>query len=152
MKPSYGTTVGSECTVQVSSGNFCSRKAQESLPFPICLDHAIKLHAAMTELTRKTIIETGGRGFAKERTDRDKRSVVYYIDLPGDMVKIGYTTNLDMRRKSLRVDRSAILATEPGGQTLERKRHAQFSDERIGQRENFQKSDRLMNHIASLAK
>lgn len=150
----YGKMAGTECTVQRDLGDFCSKKAHPGLPFPICLDHAIKLHAAMTEAVRHEIrYGNGAAGFTRERRALDKQSVVYYIRLTGsDLVKIGYTTNLDRRRQQLRADRKEILATEPGGPTIERKRHAQFAAERVDERENFRMSKRLMDHIASLAK
>lgn len=76
--------------------------------------------------------------------------VVYYL-LLGDRIKIGTTIHLRNRLKSLRVDDRAVLATEPGGLELERRRHLQFATERLGRREDFAISARLMDHIRSLS-
>lgn len=51
------------------------------------------------------------------------QSVVYYISLR-DHIKIGYTTNMKSRMTALMPD--AVLATEPGGRDVEKKRHRQF--------------------------
>jgi len=77
---------------------------------------------------------------------RTPSAVVYYIDL-GEHIKIGFTTSLDRRLSALRVDREQLLAYEPGGRDLEKQRHREFKAERLGQRENFRKSERLMRHI-----
>ena len=79
----------------------------------------------------------------------DTRRIVYYIRI-GEHVKIGTTTNLRERMVALRADGRDLLATEPGRYDVETLRHRQFADERIGRRENFAMSDRLMEHIRSL--
>lgn len=84
-----------------------------------------------------------------ERADRERRAVVYYLDL-GDRIKIGFTTNLPERVAALRLDQDVVMATEPGGRDVERRRHEQFADERYGRREDFAPSDRLLQHIWSL--
>lgn len=79
-----------------------------------------------------------------------ERSVVYYVRT-GLYVKIGYTSNLKARLSSLRLDPTALLATEPGGRALEAQRHAEFADERIDpRREDFALSLRLQEHIREL--
>lgn len=77
---------------------------------------------------------------------RRKRSVVYYVRIV-DHVKIGYTIHLPSRIHSLRVDRSAVLAVEPGWREIEAERHATFAAERVSKRENFNPSRRLLAHI-----
>lgn len=85
----------------------------------------------------------------QERT-RDEwhadRSVVYYVRI-GDYVKIGYTIYLPARISTLRVDRPALLAVEPGWREKEAERHVQFAAERQGRRENFNPSRRLLAHV-----
>jgi hypothetical protein len=65
-----------------------------------------------------------------ERKAEEKRqgAVVYYMRL-GDMVKIGWTTNLATRKA--KINPQEILATEPGDATVERERHKQFADLRV---------------------
>lgn len=52
-------------------------------------------------------------------------SVVYYLKL-GNRVKIGTSTNLKARLKA--VPYEILIAVEPGGNALERRRHAQFAN------------------------
>lgn len=77
------------------------------------------------------------------------QTVVYYVRI-GDHVKIGYTCNLKQRLVALRVAEDAVLATEPGARELERRRHLQFADERVGRREDFNPSKRLLAHLDAL--
>ena len=73
-------------------------------------------------------------------------SLVYYLRF-GDRVKIGFTTNLSERLKSIPHDE--VLATEAGPMRVERERHAEFADLRvIG--EWFRYEEPLISHIASL--
>lgn len=76
------------------------------------------------------------------------QSVVYYI-ARGDLIKIGHTTNMVHRMSALQPD--AVLATEPGGEQLERRRHQQFRHLRapLGH-EYFTSGDDLMAHIAAI--
>lgn len=86
---------------------------------------------------------------AIEQTKDDwsrSRSVVYYVRLDRH-VKIGYTVNLTPRISSLRVDRDAVMAVEPGWREVEAERHQQFAEERVGKREDFNPSRRLLAHI-----
>lgn len=76
----------------------------------------------------------------------EAQSVVYYIRI-GDHVKIGFTSNLRERLKALRVYTDNLLATEPGGRAVEAQRHQEFAAERVGRRENFNPSRRLLAHI-----
>ena len=77
-------------------------------------------------------------------------SFVYYVRI-GDHVKIGFTTRLRQRLSDLRVDHENLLAVEPGGRELETQRHREFAAERVGKRENFNPSPRLLAHIKALS-
>lgn len=77
--------------------------------------------------------------------------VVYYLRLASGHIKIGYTTNIKQRMANLRCSDDALLATEPGGREVEARRHAQFADERIGRKEDFEASPRLLAHAWRLA-
>jgi len=78
-----------------------------------------------------------------------EQSIVYYIQLTGNRVKIGYTTNMVRRMTALRVRIADVLATEPGGYQLETARHRQFGYLREGRLENFDAQPALMAHIAA---
>lgn len=91
------------------------------------------------------------RSAAAARAVREEGAIVYYLRVADDRIKIGYTTNLKQRLSNLRLDRSAVLATEPGGRDVEFRRHHEFADERYGRREDFAASDELLAHIRRLA-
>lgn len=86
-----------------------------------------------------------------ERRRNDLEHVqVYYVLLSPGIVKIGYTKFILNRMASFRASLSALLATEPGGREVEKRRHAQFAQERIGRREDFRLTPRLQSHIESM--
>lgn len=85
----------------------------------------------------------------RERERIAAASVVYYVRT-GRYIKIGYTADLRQRLYSLRLDPTAVLATEPGGRQLEAQRHEQFAEDRIGRREDFAPSLALLEHIREL--
>jgi hypothetical protein len=74
--------------------------------------------------------------------------VVYYLRR-GSSVKIGTTFNPRQRFAVLRHDE--VLAFELGDRTLERQRHVEFADDRLGTSEWFELTPRLAAHIAALA-
>lgn len=74
--------------------------------------------------------------------------VVYYLGY-ADRVKIGTTAN--PRQRFAAIWHDDLLAFERGDRALERRRHAQFADERYERTEWFHLSDRLRAHIAAVA-
>jgi hypothetical protein len=74
--------------------------------------------------------------------------VVYYLRLD-ERVKIGTTFNPKQRFAAL--THEEVLAFEPGDRTVERARHAEFADDRLGTSEWFALTPRLRAHIAALA-
>jgi len=82
---------------------------------------------------------------------REREGVVYYVQLTGGRVKIGWTRDLEARMSVFRARMEDVLATEPGAYNIEKRRHRQFASDRIGRTEEFVQSDRLMAHIARLA-
>jgi hypothetical protein len=74
-------------------------------------------------------------------------SVVYYMRMR-DLVKIGTTTSpVRVRQSQLMADE--VLATEPGGYELEKKRHRQFDQYRY-RGERFYPGPELLAHIATI--
>lgn len=73
-------------------------------------------------------------------------SVVYYIENAG-LVKIGTSYQVEQRAYAIG---GKVLATEPGSYGLERERHHQFADSRVGRTEWFQPTPALRQHIAAL--
>jgi hypothetical protein len=74
--------------------------------------------------------------------------VVYYLGY-ADRVKIGTTAN--PRQRFTAIWHEDLLALERGDRALERRRHAQFAEERYERTEWFRHSDRLRTHIAAVA-
>ena len=98
-------------------------------PIPLCSDHFIKVVAASMQVSKAAVGEfnaanSKAKGPVENRTEvRDGQVFVYYIQF-GDRVKIGSTSNLKKRLWSLPHDK--VLAIEPGGLTVERRRQKQF--------------------------
>lgn len=83
--------------------------------------------------------------------------IVYYLRnaaiLDGSPVKIGTTANLPVRIEQLQrtLDLAlAVIVWEPGGYTLERRRHGQFARSRIGKTEWFWCELPLVEHMIRL--
>ncbi len=145
----YGECCWPECEKRIEAG------------WPLCERHYRKVGARF--LSERSIFspEMGREhrerqqqeyqeSLVRHRAAVEAQAQVYYVRI-GDYVKIGYSINVAQRMRSLRVDPDALLATEPGGLMLEQQRHAQFADERVGKRENFNPSRRLLAHIAALS-
>jgi hypothetical protein len=75
-----------------------------------------------------------------------RERVVYYLRF-ADRIKIGSSFSLAGRLQS--VPHDELLATEPGGRSLERRRHGQFAAYRITG-EWFSAARPLMEHIAAI--
>lgn len=74
--------------------------------------------------------------------------VVYYLRLD-DRVKIG--TTFTPRQRFAALPHDEVLAFERGGRALERQRHAEFAEDRLGTSEWFALSGRIRAHVATLA-
>lgn len=74
--------------------------------------------------------------------------VVYYIRYR-ERIKIGTSANPRQRLASLWHDE--VLAFERGDRTLERRRHDQFADHRLGRSEWFAEHEELHRHIRDVA-
>lgn len=75
--------------------------------------------------------------------------VVYYMRING-RIKVGFTTDLTKRSRAYPPD-TELLAVEPGGKSLERRRHEQFSRYLDRGREWFVEGPGLVEHIRSLS-
>jgi hypothetical protein len=77
---------------------------------------------------------------------------VYYVRLGEDHIKIGTSIHFPQRMNELRVvDHANILAVEPGGRDVEKRRHKQFDHLRYHiYREDFRAGRDLMEHIAAV--
>jgi hypothetical protein len=146
------------CTAQLGSGAFCDARGMVDMPFPICARHARQIYERMREHEASRLESAVDRARAKVVTPEvlaaraetrrryEEQAVVYYMKI-GPHIKIGTTKNLRERIKALRCDPIDLLATEPGGREVEAERHRQFADDRLGRREDFKPSRRLLAHI-----
>ena len=158
------------CAVQLpNSEQICGKPSVPDPPFPICVEHLAKIlrrfrrNPEPIEISRERIkidqfrraeeleAQANERAAARQAF-LENQAVVYYVALPGDMVKIGTTVNLAGRLAQLRLDDDAVLATEPGTYPLERARKREFAEYRIGKRENFTRGERLLSHIDMLVR
>lgn len=117
-----------------------SRDVEDSDGLPLCRRH---YDVVTSRYVGNIQLRSGFR--------KQANAVVYYVRI-GDHIKIGFTTQLKSRMYSLYVEPLDLLATEPGGRTLEADRHRQFAAERVSpQRELFEPSPRLLAHIVRMA-
>ena len=153
------------CSILRPTGNLCGRLVDMGAPFPICAHHAQRLYEYMLRICPppqpEQSVEYKRYLLAKETADEraalraerkaafERQSQVYYVRI-GDHIKIGYTVNMYQRLIGLRVSAEDVLATEPGARALEAQRHAEFAAERIGRKENFNPSPRLLAHIEAV--
>lgn len=80
-------------------------------------------------------------------------SVVYYVRLDANRIKIGVSSDLAARMKAYRATRDQVLAVEPGGQRLEMQRHREFAQLRLswpGVREEYEPGRELTSWIEQL--
>ncbi len=114
------------------------------LPMAFCNHCSAKLP------TDENYIEAVRELFAREeaKAERGDAGVVYYMQF-GNRIKIGFTTDLDARSKS--VPNDEVLAAEPGSYELERVRHKEFAAHKVkSMKEWFTISPELALHIASV--
>lgn len=93
-------------------------------------------------------------GIVRPYASPTKEGLVYYIGTQfGGVCKIGTTVELPVRIRRLErrqpAARFEVLATEPGGIELERRRHRQFAAAYF-QGEWYWMTDELRQHIAAL--
>lgn len=123
----------------------------------ICSEAVEALRVGRMVRTHEMNRTIDGIRLEREQEERRRRieqanPVVYYVELTGGRIKIGWTTDLARRLVELRLRPDDVLATEPGGRSHEALRHRQFALERIGRSEEFRQSDALRRHIASLTR
>ncbi len=126
------------CSGYASASMRCTEQVTVQLAsVPLCDTHRLAvIHAATT-------------------TSEDVPFVYYIGDPATQLVKIGFTTLLKKRVAMHRNARPAalLLATEPGGRSVERARHRQFRHLRRPQgpeTEWFQRCPELMEHVSQV--
>lgn len=152
------------CTVQLWGGEFCDAPSAEDVPFPICMRHALRLFRHMGQRLREyennmpKMLQVIADQIDENRARDAKRAaskktivhdpVVYYV-LVGSLMKIGTSTNLRRRLLAYPPNRR-LLATEPGGRSVESRRHAEFADLLDSGREWFRFEGTLVEWVQSI--
>lgn len=135
----------------------CKATLPASQKLPVCEVCGIKIAAvyALDAASYDPAVREAFRELAARRERRRAElaasSVVYYVRLSDDRIKIGYTGKLKARMADLRVHPSDLLALEPGGRDVEKARHIQFAADRIAKKlEEFRPSAQLCEWIGGL--
>ena len=147
------------CTAQRPNGSFCEDESLPDAPFPICLTHAAQVLRFVNDHIPRDpseriaalvprAVDQHRKREAPIKELRERKSVVYYLRV-GALVKIGTTENLPARLRGYPPD-TVVLAVEPGGEVVEKRRHAQFRDDLSHGNEWFRPSLALMQHIADV--
>jgi hypothetical protein len=141
------------CTAQREDESFCDSPSVPDAPFPICVKHLAQAAEFLTSIapdvmTAFMISATGVDGSFLRVNAEPYRSVIYYVRV-GATIKIGVTGRVKQRMASY-PPHSVLLATEPGGDELEKQRHRQFRGDLAAGREWFHPSVDLITHINGL--
>lgn len=156
------------CTA-VNEGADCTAEATMKDPVPLCDEHVLQIVLLAVPDLVATALRQAKAGMSPVTLAPDERAaviagarprpigaylrgvhgpVVYFAD-SGNRIKIGHSTNLRNRIRSLSLQEKDIVLLLQGGLTLERALQANFAKERIDATEWFAKSDRLMGFIGS---
>jgi hypothetical protein len=148
-------TVLTPCGVPLASGEACGKPSVDPAPFPICERHMIGAYRHVAALLGAQHVagpmreqRVSGLGKKAHYSMNGWKSVVYYARI-GKHIKIGHTRNLT-ERINWYPPSAVVLALEPGGQDVERARHAQFADLLDAREEWFHPGPELLRHIEEL--
>lgn len=164
MTPRHRRPVGSvtwrRCGARLSPGQrVCAdcedAIVQESAIAPVTSEdiaaHIVEAEAAPARARREQAAAAAAERAARRR-DAEASSVVYYVRLGTNHIKVGTTEHLAERMVALRVvNPDDLLAVEPGGYDLEAARHRQFDRWRWrSRREDFAEAPELVEHMAAV--
>jgi hypothetical protein len=111
----------------------------------------LKLHQKLTPAQRQMWLDKAALAACGRRDEIAAREpVIYFIAAGDDLIKIGYTTNLRSRLRSLRTAHPKelqILLVIPGSRDDEQDLHRRFVEFRVG-REWFKRCDPISDYIA----
>lgn len=134
----------------------CNADPNPELSAPLCMDHA-KMLTVQVMLLTNTSVKTSSKRMAgtanvKKFTDpysedaKSRNGLIYFAQF-GDRIKIGFSTDVTGRMKSIPHDK--VLALIPGSFASERALHKKFDAIRITG-EWFANDPRLTSYIATL--
>ena len=138
----------------------CEAPINRDLNVPLCTRHAIRTYREVSDYIKSVpdaLVRMLGSDpdriadrAPKPSTARQgfgKAPGTIYFARSGDLIKIGFTTNLHRRMAELRPDE--VLATLPGTMRDEKALHHRFGPHWVDG-EWFRMGDDLMSHIAQL--
>ena len=155
--------------IAIDQGAECVAEATMTSPVPLCDGHQIQVALMVVPDMLTTALRHAGTTAKPMLLPPDVRAaviagspprpvgtcmagihapVVYFADA-GSRIKIGFSTNLRSRLRSLALQQKDVALLLDGGLTLERALHDTFAKERIDSTEWFAKSDRLVAFIES---
>ena len=107
----------------------CSTRRSAEFKYPLCTEHARRIYFEVrsmldnaTVAQRVASTDLTGKGTAHPRRGHSHGFVYFF--LCGELVKIGWTSNVQRRARSLKADR--ILGCFPGTTQDEKAMHARF--------------------------
>lgn len=157
----------SETCVAVDFGSECTTEAAMVAPVPLCDEHRLQVALLVVPDILTAALRHAGSDVKPAPLPPEERAavvagarpkpvgahmggvhgpVVYFADT-GSRIKIGTSTNLRKRIRSLSLQDKDVVLLLQGGLMLERALHDTFAKERIDSTEWFAKSDRLMKFI-----
>lgn len=124
----------------------CDHALEADAVIPICLHHA-KVAFAYYSAHLDDDLELAVHEAKPKLPFREQVGRVYFVRI-GDVIKIGWSSNLPKRFKALQGD--ALLYSHPGTMQDERATHALFSHLLIRGHEWFRSAPELLDFIADL--
>lgn len=158
--------------IAADQGIDCATEATMTTPVPLCDKHQLQVALAVVPDILTTALRHAGAAVKPVPLPPEERAaviagappkpvgaymggahgpVVYFADA-GARIKIGFSTNLRNRLRSLSLQEKDVVLLLQGGLTLERALHDTFAKERIDSTEWFVKSERLVSLIEAKRK
>jgi hypothetical protein len=146
---------GPPCSLVGLDGSPCGRPVIGQSRWLICNHCAEDVARLVKARTQALLAEAAAKREAERAAHWSRRAdsgqnVVYYVQVPGDLIKIGTTSNMRGRLSGLTARVPDVLACEPGGYDVERQRHQQFAHLRWRDTERFKDCPELREHIAAI--
>lgn len=142
------------CVIPDGHGTRCGSSVMTHAPYPVCAVHAATISEFFLKQDKLELARAAA--FARQNdapsyrlpAGEPRSSVVYYVQLDA-VIKIGTSIDVKERMKTY-PPYARLLVTEPGGFTLEAKRHRQFNEYLRAGKEWFDIGPRLREHIEKL--
>lgn len=150
----FGSMNTQHCCITSASGEVCASPIMLHAPYPVCMIHAAVISEFFAKQDKLTLARAAAFAAQAEApavrlpTGEPRSSVVYYVQVDAVM-KIGTTIDMAARMATY-PPYARLLVTEPGGYTLERKRHRQFNEYLRAGNEWFNIGPRLRKHVEQL--